>query len=62
MVRSIELFSGAGGLALGLHQAGFSPTALLEWDKNSCETLNVNIDYNVPKKQDTILKNQVTLI
>ena len=43
MVRSIELFSGAGGLALGLHQAGFSPTALLEWDKNSCDNINANI-------------------
>ena len=43
MVRSIELFSGAGGLALGLHQAGFSPSALLEWDRNSCETINANI-------------------
>jgi len=44
MIRSIELFSGAGGLALGLHQAGFSPTALLEWDKNSCASINANIE------------------
>jgi DNA (cytosine-5)-methyltransferase 1 len=44
MIRSIELFSGAGGLALGLHKAGFSPTALLEWDKNSCASINANID------------------
>ena len=44
MIRSIELFSGAGGLALGLHQAGFSPTALFEWDKNSCASINANID------------------
>jgi len=43
MVRSIELFSGAGGLALGLHQAGFSPAALIEWDKNSCDSINANI-------------------
>ena len=43
MIRSIELFSGAGGLALGLHQAGFQPAALLEWDKNSCNTLASNI-------------------
>ena len=44
MVRSIELFSGAGGLALGLHQAGFSPAALFEWDRNSCNTINVNVE------------------
>ena len=43
MVRSLELFCGAGGLALGLHQAGFSPVALLEWDRNSCESVNANI-------------------
>lgn len=43
MVRSIELFSGTGGLALGLHQAGFSPAALFEWDKHSCDNINANI-------------------
>jgi DNA (cytosine-5)-methyltransferase 1 len=43
MIRSIELFSGAGGLALGLHQVGFEPTALLEWDKNSCYNMKLNI-------------------
>jgi DNA (cytosine-5)-methyltransferase 1 len=43
MVRSLELFSGAGGLALGLHQAGFFPAALLEWDKNSCNNIKANI-------------------
>jgi DNA (cytosine-5)-methyltransferase 1 len=43
MIRSIELFSGAGGLALGLHQVGFSPKALFEWDKNSCDTIKANI-------------------
>ena len=43
MIRSLEMFSGAGGLALGLHQAGFNPAALLEWDKNSCNNINANI-------------------
>ena len=43
MIRSIELFSGAGGLALGLHQAGFEPTALFEWDKKSCDNIKQNI-------------------
>jgi len=43
MIRSIELFCGAGGLALGLHQAGFFPVALLEWDKNSCDSIKANI-------------------
>ena len=43
MIRSIELFSGAGGLALGLHKAGFTPVALIEWDKDSCENIKTNI-------------------
>jgi DNA (cytosine-5)-methyltransferase 1 len=43
VIRSLELFSGAGGLALGLHQAGFSNSALLEWDKDSCDNIKLNI-------------------
>jgi len=42
MVRSIELFSGTGGFALGLHQAGFNPKALFEWDKKACENIIAN--------------------
>jgi len=43
VIRTIELFSGTGGLALGLHRAGFLPVALLERDKNSCFNINANI-------------------
>ena len=43
MIKSLELFCGAGGLALGLHQAGFNPCALIEWDKNSCDNIKYNI-------------------
>jgi DNA (cytosine-5)-methyltransferase 1 len=40
--RSLELFSGAGGLALGLEAAGFKHTALIEKNKDACETLRLN--------------------
>ncbi len=40
--NSIELFAGAGGLAIGLEKSGFNAVALNEIDKNACATLRKN--------------------
>ena len=39
---SVELFAGAGGLALGLEKAGFEHVLLNEFDHSACETLRFN--------------------
>ena len=42
MYNSVELFSGAGGLALGLAAAGFHHEVLIEWNAHACRTLHYN--------------------
>ncbi|WPO73552.1 DNA cytosine methyltransferase [Streptomyces sp. KN37] len=39
---SVEVCAGAGGQAVGLHNAGFKHAALIEIDRDACETLRVN--------------------
>lgn len=41
-MRAIELFAGAGGLAMGVCQAGFKPIAVVEWDRYCRETIEEN--------------------
>ncbi|MDR3554568.1 MAG: DNA cytosine methyltransferase [Syntrophobacteraceae bacterium] len=43
-MRSVELFTGAGGLAIGTSNAGFRHEAVIEWDKNACSTMRHNRD------------------
>src|SRR5205809_490397 len=47
--NAIELFAGAGGLALGLEISGFATRALIEQDKYCCETLRYNGPRHFPR-------------
>lgn len=41
-LTSIELFTGAGGLALGLEQSGWHHSALIERNEHACSTIHLN--------------------
>lgn len=49
---SIELFTGAGGLALGLEQSGWHHTALVERDEHACSTIHLNESLGHPLARD----------
>lgn len=62
-MKSIELFSGTGGLALGLQQAGFQHTALFEWDRDSCNNIRLNIAEGYPGIADwSVIQTDVRLV
>lgn len=41
-MRAVELFAGAGGLGMGISQAGFRPERIIEWDRWCCDTIREN--------------------
>ncbi len=41
-MKAVELFTGAGGLGMGLSLAGFKPQAVVEWDRFACDTIRQN--------------------
>ncbi|MET8721122.1 DNA cytosine methyltransferase [Streptomyces misionensis] len=44
-LTSVEICAGAGGQAVGLHNAGFDHLALLEWDPHAVQTLQANVNH-----------------
>ena len=51
-MKCIELFAGAGGLAMGVGLAGFESCAVVEWDKWACETIRENKKAGYPLVAD----------
>lgn len=41
-MKCVELFAGAGGLAMGIHLSGFEPDRVVEWNKWACDTIRAN--------------------
>ena len=50
-MTAVELFAGAGGMALGVMHAGFSHLAVIECDPLACETIRANqtIEHSLAK-------------
>ena len=42
MMNAVELFTGAGGLGMGVSLAGFKPLAVVERDRWACDTIRQN--------------------
>jgi DNA (cytosine-5)-methyltransferase 1 len=59
MLTSVELCAGAGGQALGLEQAGYAHSALVEIDKHCCNTLRHNRpEWNVLEEDVRVFKER----
>ena len=55
-MRSVELFVGAGGLAVGVSRAGFKPVAVIDWDRWACDTIRENKDRGLEPLRDWPLR------
>jgi DNA (cytosine-5)-methyltransferase 1 len=52
MLNSLELFSGAGGLAKGIEIAGANHTGFVEWNTDACKTLRYNYSADLIHEMD----------
>lgn len=53
---NLELFAGAGGLAIGMEKAGFTSVGLVEFDKHASQTLRIN------RPQWNVIEEDITKI
>jgi DNA (cytosine-5)-methyltransferase 1 len=53
----ISLFSGAGGLDLGVEQAGFRTVAAVEWDEDAADSMEKNRNAYFPELREVVRGN-----
>lgn len=53
----ISLFSGAGGLDLGVEQAGFRTVAAVEWDDDAADSMEKNRNEYFPELREVVRGN-----
>ena len=56
-LKAVSLFSGAGGMDIGVRSAGFEIMASVERDKHCCSTLRANID--LEEHRTLVLENDI---
>lgn len=55
-MKSVEIFAGGGGLAMGVSLAGFESLAVIEWDRWACDTIRENQKRGYPVVADWPLR------
>ena len=59
---AVSLFSGAGGLDLGIESAGFSILAAVEWDEDACDTMEKNAPTYFPGLREVVRADLYPLV
>lgn len=61
-MNAIELFAGGGGLALGSSMSGFKHSFLVEWDKDSANTLRHNLSVLHLRTESSIFNGDIQTV